>query len=445
MSSCVIYLPSNPKSPDKIWHPRDFQTPAWAYLEAGGTRAVEIWHRRAGKDELCLAWAAVAAHKRIGTYWHMLPQQTQARKAIWDAVDSHRGMRRIDLAFPKEIRASTRESDMHITFKNGSTWQVIGSDNYDSLVGTPPVGLVFSEWALCNPYSWAYLRPILRENGGWALFITTARGKNHAYKMYQHACKPDNDWHAGFVTAEDTDVFSAQDLEEERSEYVSTYGATMGLALFNQEYLCSWEAAVPGAYWAEELNQLERDGRLTDVPYNPDLPVITSQDLGMNDHNVTFFWQLFGSQIRMIDVEGQQGEGLQGFIKLIKSKPYNYSQHIGPHDLKVRDWSQGGKSRQRVARDLGVKLEVAPSLSHQEGVDAFRRLIPRLWIDKGKCEGALELLRDYRAKFNVQNATLAKHAEHSVSSNWADSCRYFAVSPHKTKAMEMDEGPLEYA
>jgi len=404
---------------------------------------MEIWHRRAGKDELCLAWAAVALHKRVGTYWHMLPEQTQARRAIWDAVDPHRGKRRIDLAFPQELRASTRESDMHITFKNGSTWQVVGSDNYNSLVGTPPVGLVFSEWALCNPYSWGYLRPILRENGGWALFITTTRGRNHAYKMYQHALKEDNDWHAGFYSAEDTSVFSEDDLHEELEEYISTYGETMGRALFNQEYLCSWESATPGAYWAEELNKMEREGRVTEVPHNPELPVITSMDIGMNDHNVTFFWQVFGAQLRMIDVESQQGVGLDGWIKMVDSKPYHYSQHIAPHDIKVRDWSLGGKSRKAVAADLGYHFDEAPSLSHMDGVDAFRRLLSRVWADREKCGPAIELLKDYRAKFDLKTATLARHAEHNIASNWADSCRYFAVTPHRG-TIGWESGEINY-
>ena len=381
---------------------------------------------------MCLAWAAVAAHQRVGTYWHMLPEQTQARKAIWEAVDPHRGLRRIDLAFPKEIRDSTRNADMHITFKNGSTWQVVGSDNFDSLVGTPPVGLVFSEWALCNPYAWAYLRPILAENGGWALFITTTRGKNHAYKMYQAALESD-EWHAGYVTAEETDVFSEETLANELKEYKDTYGDDMGTALFNQEYLCSWESVTPGAFWAKELNELERDGRVIENLYDPNLPVITSQDIGMNDHNVTFFWQLFGAEIRMIDCLSQQGAGLEGWVTEIKARRYKYSQHIAPHDVTVRDWSRAGETRLQVAKGYGINFDVAPKLSIIEGVNAFRRIIPRIYVDKS-CQNALEILKDYRQKFDKQAGVIQNALEHNVASNWGDSCRYFAVTKHRTDA-----------
>ena len=172
-----ISLPNN-------WQPRDYQRPAWDYLEKGGKLAYVIAHRRWGKDDIALHWTACAAFDRVGTYWHLLPQASQARKAVFEAINPHTGLRRIDEAFPRELRETTRENEMFIRFKNGSTWQVVGSDNYDSLVGSPPVGVVMSEWALAKPQAWAYLRPILKENGGWAAFITTPRGRNHCHRMF---------------------------------------------------------------------------------------------------------------------------------------------------------------------------------------------------------------------------------------------------------------------
>src|SRR5271170_8147679 len=169
------------------WTPRGCQRPLWGYLERGGKRAIAIWHRRAGKDEVCLHRSAVAAFERPATYWHMLPAYSQGRKAIWTAVNPHTGKRRIDEAFPPELRANTNEQEMFIRFKTGATWQVLGSDRYDAAVGSPPYGITFSEWALSNPAAWAYLAPIVIENGGWALFITTARGRNHAKSMLDMA------------------------------------------------------------------------------------------------------------------------------------------------------------------------------------------------------------------------------------------------------------------
>jgi hypothetical protein len=140
----TIRLPNN-------WQPRDYQLDAWGYLAHGGRHAELIWHRRSGKDEIALHWAAVAAFQRQANYWHMLPMANQARKAIWHAVNPHTGVRRIDEAFPRELREQTYEGEMLIRFKNGSTWQLLGSDNYNAAVGSAPAGIVFSEWALANP------------------------------------------------------------------------------------------------------------------------------------------------------------------------------------------------------------------------------------------------------------------------------------------------------
>jgi hypothetical protein len=178
LANVEIDLPAN-------WRPRPYQLALWGYLENGGLRADVAAHRRWGKDDVALNWAAVASQQRIGTYWHLLPEASQARKAIWEAINPHTGKRRIDEAFPKAMRETTLNNEMFIRFKNGSSWQVIGSDNYDSLVGAPPVGITFSEWALARPEAWTYLRPILAENGGWALFIWTPRGRNHATRAFE--------------------------------------------------------------------------------------------------------------------------------------------------------------------------------------------------------------------------------------------------------------------
>lgn len=156
----VVHIPG-------AWRPRAYQLALWRYLEGGGLRADVAAHRRWGKDEVALNWTAVAALQRQGAYWHLLPEASQGRKAIWDAVNPHTGRRRIDEAFPPELRSQTKDQEMFIRFRNGSTWQVVGSDNYNSLVGSPPAGVVFSEWALAKPDAWTYLRPILAENGGW--------------------------------------------------------------------------------------------------------------------------------------------------------------------------------------------------------------------------------------------------------------------------------------
>jgi hypothetical protein len=255
-----IELPHN-------WEQREYQKPLWRYLEGGGTRAVEVAHRRWGKDDVALHWTATAAMKRPATYWHMLPEYSQARKAIWAAINPHTGIRRIDEAFPKEIRANTNEQEMFIRFKNGATWQVVGSDSYNNTVGSPPAGIVLSEWSIAKPEAWGYLKPILRENGGWAIFIYTPRGENHGLSMLEYAQTKDN-WFAEVSKVDDTQALTEDELKEELDEYISLYGKSRGLAMYKQEYFCSFDEAFDGKVVYPDFN------RKTHVASEPLLPFV---------------------------------------------------------------------------------------------------------------------------------------------------------------------------
>ena len=437
----IIKLPANSAEPDGIWHPRPHQRAGWDYLLRGGRRLIEVDHRRGGKDDLAMAWTCTAAHNRVGNYWHLLPLQTQCRKAIWGAVDPIKGKRRIDLHFPPELRTKTIDHDMRIEFHNASTWQLVGSDSYNSLVGSSPAGLVFSEFALADPQAWAYLRPILAENSGWAVFISTPRGRNALYKMFQHALKPDNDWLAVMNKADETGVFTPEQLEVERQEYIALYGESLGEAMYSQEYLVSWEGVWPGAYWSQALNDLERDGRLCHVPYDENLLVHTSFDLGLNDACVIWYTQLMGAQWRLIDVDVYRNTGLAEIIRDVKRKPYQYGNHAFPHDLRVRDIGSG-QSRERLVMDLKLYPTICPNHKVHDGIDAVRRMIPKLLVDREKCGDAFEILKSYRATWDDLTQTLSKTPLHDHSSNFADSLRYRVMT---TFAVPGDWGEIDYS
>jgi phage terminase large subunit len=414
-----ILIPNN-------WQPRRYQENLWNYLWNGGKRAAACWHRRAGKDDVCLHWTACAALQRIGVYWHMLPQADQARKAIWDAVNPLTGKRRIDEAFPPEIRASTRETDMFIRFKNGSTWQVVGSDNFNSLVGTPPIGIVLSEWSLADPAAWAYLSPILRDNGGWALFIFTPRGRNHAHKTLLTARKTST-WFAETLTVDDTGRFSREDLEAERQSLIDIYGEDDGESSYQQEYYCSFDAAVIGAYFGTELAKAEREGRITDVPYNPEIPVFTAWDIGRSDATAIWFAQQApGGSLRVIDYYRNVGKDVTHYCEVIRERGYSYADHIWPHDGGRGDWSTG-KTRPQIA----IQHKVTPRILNQEqdvtdGINAARRLLRRSWFDAANCEEGLEALRAYRKEWDDKNKTFKDKPLHDWASDPADAFRYLA-------------------
>ena len=229
------------------WAPRDYQKPLIRYLQDGGKRADVVAHRRWGKDEVALHWAASQIGEHAGTYWHLLPEASQGRKAIWDAVNPHTGAKRIDEAFPKRFRARTVDAEMKIEFRNGAVWQVLGSDNYDRLVGSSVRGVVFSEWALAKPEAWTYIRPILVESDGWALFIWTPRGRGHATRAFEVRAA-DPAWFTLKSPATETDVFTPEQLAVERTELIAEAGSEAeGQARFDTEYLVAFDAAAPGA------------------------------------------------------------------------------------------------------------------------------------------------------------------------------------------------------
>ena len=415
----LIQLPNN-------WRPRDYQKAAWDYLENGGRRAVLNWHRRAGKDDLALHWTAVAAIQRPATYWHMLPQYAQGRKAIWEAVNPHTAKRRIDEAFPREIRKRTDNQTMTIELVNGSMWHVVGSDNYNALVGSPPAGVVFSEWALADPAAWAYLRPILDENQGWAAWIYTSRGRNHGYTLYQHA-KTQDDWFAEQLRADQTGVFAGPQLDAAKREYIDLYGEGPGTALFEQEYLCSFDAAVLGAYYAKLLQDAENAHRIGHVPYDESLKVETWWDLGVGDATAIWFVQRAGNEVRVIDYYEATGEGLPHYARVLSDKGYLYSQHVAPHDIRVRELGSG-KSRLEVAQDLGVNFTVAPRQGIEDGIQAVRSLLPRCFFDREKCARGIEALREYKARYDPQRRVFGSRPEHNWASHACDAFRYGAIT-----------------
>ena len=433
----TIELPADPNQSDGKWRARSHQRDTWRYLASGGKRAMEIWHRRSGKDELALAWASCAAHIDVGNYWHMLPEASQARKAIWDAVDPHRGMKRIDSAFPKPIRKKARDHDMLIEFKNGSTWQVVGSDNYDSLVGSTPKGIVFSEFALADPQSWGYLKPILEENDGWALFITTSRGPNHAKRMYEAATRDPN-WHASLLTAKDTGLVDELGLQRIRQEYVTDFGEVVGSAMFEQEYMCSFEAAILGAVYGAEMAKAREDGRITEVPYDQAHGVETWWDLGYRDSTAIWFIQRVGPRLHAVDYYESNLAGLDHYAQILQDRGYVYSRHLAPHDAGKGEIGSG-KTLIEQASALGLQMERQKQAPLIPGINATRPVIGRMWFDSEKCQRGLDALTNYRYEWDERRHAMSPKPLHDWASHGADALRTGAMASDDT---DWGDGPI---
>lgn len=422
-----LILPNN-------WKPRPYQMAMWNYLERGGTRAIGMWHRRAGKDDLMLNWAAVSAMTRPASYWHCLPEFAQCRKAIWTAVDPMTGKRRIDQAFPHEIRSNTNEQEMFIRFKNGSTWQMVGSDRYDNLVGAGVAGVSFSEFALANPSSWGYIRPMVEANNGWAAFISTPRGRNHFKSLYEMAERSPR-WFAEALSIHKTGALSPEKLQEAREEYQAIYGYDMGNAMFMQEYEVSFNAAILGAFYAREMTAVRDEGRIVDdLEHDPSYPVHTAWDIGVRDDTSIWFFQVIFGQIYVLDFYSNNGVGVEVYAEhleqVFKERGWTKGKDYVPHDARAKEWGTG-RTRVETMMSLGLKPNVVASVSVLDGINAVRQTLPRC-VFHSRCEdaerGGVAALEQYRREWDDDKKTFKTSPLHDWSSHAADAFRYLALS-----------------
>ncbi|MFZ5720322.1 MAG: hypothetical protein ACOY5Y_12780 [Pseudomonadota bacterium] len=426
------------------WKPRPHQETLWTALIGGCKRADVVAHRRWGKDEVALHWAAWATQNRVGGYWHMLPEASQGRKVIWDAVNPHTGRRRIEEAFPPGMNPEFLDAEMKVRLGNGSTWQVVGSDNVNRLVGASVAGVVLSEWSLARPEGWTFIRPMLLENDGWALFLWTPRGRNHATHSFESRRK-DPDWVCVKSPATETQVFTDAELSRERAELVAELGPEEGEARFASEYLVDFDAASPGAYYASLLGEAERAGRIGRVPVDPSLRVDTAWDLGIDDYTAIWFFQRAGREVRVVDYYETSGEGLPAIVRgAIAGKPYLWGAHHLPHDVMVRELATG-RSRYETLESLGLSgICVGAAADPEERVNAARLMIPLCWFDAERCARGLERLRAYRKRWS--RATLSYGGPlHDKASHGADAFGEFALNRAGGPTAEPASGPARRA
>jgi hypothetical protein len=421
---------------------REYQEPLYWALRNGTKRAVAVWHRRAGKDTTALLWTREAAVKRPGLYWHMLPTLRQGRQVIWDGVatagDTGVARRLLDVwqgwrnpAAADSLVRHIRHDEMKVELINGSIWQVVGSDNYDSLLGANPVGVVFSEWPLTAPASWDFVRPILAENDGWALFIFTPRGRNHGWTVYDAASR-DPAWFCEKLTVAETGAISLEAIEADRR-------SGMAEEIIQQEYFVSFDAPLFGSYYGDQMAAADKDGRLTKVAHDPAISVDTWWDLGRADKTAIWFVQHAFNEVRLIDYHESNGKTLQFYASLLQSlasdRGYLYGRHLWPHDGGHRTLASGGKALSELFGDLNVMVEVQPRQDVEAGIQQVRALLPRCWFDAERCRLGIEALRSYRKEEDEAKSTVGRRMFratplHDWSSHGADGFRTGASAWH---------------
>lgn len=384
-----------------------------AYHDRKERFAVLVAHRRFGKTVAAindLIRACFTVQKDNVRVAYIAPYLSQAKAVAWDYA----------LEYTRDIPdIKVNHSELRIDFSNGSRFRLYGADNYNAMRGLYYDAVVCDEHSDFPASAWTtVIRPSLADRKGSATFISTPKGRNEFWELYEYA-KTSEDWWSGMFKASETDILDPEELEEAKR--------TMGEDRYEQEFECSFEAAIVGAYYAMEMKTAMQEGRITTVPYDPSVGVVTAWDLGIGDSTSIWFAQYVGQEIRVIDYYENSGVGLDHYAKELSSKNYHYMDHILPHDVQVKELGTG-KSRLETLHNLGIQdVTIAPKLGIEDGIQAARSMLNRCWFDEEKCNRGIEALRQYRREFDEKNKSWRGRPLHDWTSHGADAWRYLAV------------------
>ena len=381
-------------------------------------------------------WNVLVMHRRFGkTVWavnHLIkyaltcelprprvafiaPTFTQAKRIAWDYVKYYASV------IPS---VSFNETELRVDFPNGGRLMLLSAENPDSLRGIYLDLCVFDEFGMQNPRVWGeVVRPALSDREGAAVFLGTPAGHNHFFDLLEQAksetASGSDQWYHKVVKASESNLVKAEELEAAQAQ--------MTPEQYEQEYECSFTAAIIGAYYAKLLVDAEDSGRVTRTPYDPAYPVHTAWDLGINDSTAIWFAQVFrGGAVNIIDYYESSGVGLDHYADILKQKDYHYGDHLAPHDIEVRELGSG-KSRLETAYSLGIRFRVIPKMKVADGINAARLLIPKCCFDRDRCKDGLEMLRQYRQDWDDKRKVFRDHPRHDYTSHCADAFRYLAV------------------
>jgi hypothetical protein len=376
-----------------------------------------------GKDICAFNIMINQAINHKGVYFYIFPTYAQGKKCIWDSITIE-GHRFLDYV-PKSWIESLNSQEMKIRLKNSSIIQICGSENIDSLVGTNPRGIIYSEYSLQNPACYQFFRPVLLANGGWSIFCSTPRGKNHLYDLFKIAERTPS-WYTSKLTLDDTQHIDPQMIQEEIDN------GEMSWEMAQQEYWTSWDLGVTGSVYMSYIDKMNLNGQIGQINWEPAHKVHTSWDIGVADMTSIIFWQHISGSVRIIDCYEKNREGLEHYVNILQSKPYTYGKHIAPHDIAVQEFGSG-ITRIEKARQLGLKFTTADDFSLQDGIEACRSTLPKVWIDEKKCARLIKCLENYRYEYDQKRQNYKSTPLHDWSSHFADSFRYLCVSLPKTK------------
>jgi len=405
-------------APRKAFLPFHERTQRWACLVA---------HRRAGKTVAAIndiIRAAMFAKSQSPLYGYCAPYRSQAKSVAWDYLK----------VYAAPVTRETNESELTVELINGAKIRLFGADNADAMRGLGFDGIYLDEYGDFKPSVFGnVIRPALSDKQGWAVFGGTPKGKNQFWEIYDLAVRSPDEWFLLRLPASTSGILPSGELAAAQAQLLPDQYA--------QEYLCSFEAAIQGAFFGTEMRDAEQQGRICQVPYDKSMPVYTAWDLGYRDDTAVWFYQLGRGEIRVIDFFAVSGADIHEIAGVVLGKGYRYERHYLPHDARAKSLQTGKSVIEQLAFHLDVgKLAVVPDIGLQSGIQAVRMILPRVWFDGEKCREGIEALRQYQREYDEDKKAFRQSPRHDWTSHPSDAFRMLAVSwqeiADKTPALE---------
>ena len=374
-----------------------------------------VAHRRAGKTVAAvndIIRAGITYQGQRGLFGYVAPYRSQAKAVAWQYFQE----------FAAPITETKNEQELTLTLMNGSQIRLFGADNADAMRGLGFDGLYLDEYGDFRPSVFGnVLRPSLSDKTGWCVFGGTPKGKNAFWEIYETAQRLPHDWFLLRLPASTSGLLPPGELAAARAQLAEDQ--------YLQEYECSFEAAIQGAYFGKEMREAQDQGRICQVPHDPGLPVFTAWDLGYRDDTAVWFYQLGRGEIRVIDFYAVSGEDIHDIAAVVTGKPYKYARHYLPHDARAKSLQTGKSIVEQLAAHLDIaKLAVVPDIGVQSGIQAVRLILPQVWFDAEHCREGIEALRQYQREFDEDKKAYRQSPRHDWTSHPSDAFRMLAVS-----------------
>ena len=396
-----------PYAPRRAFLPFHARKQRWACLVA---------HRRAGKTVSAIndtIKAAVTSVEKNPLFGYVAPFRSQAKAVAWGYLKQ----------YAQPIAAATNESELSVTLINGAKISLYGADNADAMRGLGFSGVYMDEYGDFRPSVWGnVIRPALSDHQGWGVFAGTPKGKNQFWTISETAKAQPAEWYRLELRASTSSILPEAELKALRAQLSDDQYA--------QEYECSFDAAILGAFYGVELCMATESGRVGVVPYDPAVPVYTAWDLGFRDDTAIWWYQVVRNEVHVIDFVAVSGLSVLDIATIVLKKPYSYGKHYLPHDARAKTLAAAGRSIiEQLSEHLGMSnLVVVAELSVQDGIQAVRAMLPRCWFDAERCADGIEALRQYQREYDEDKKAFRLSPLHNFASHPADAFRMLALA-----------------